>query len=249
MMGYQQESFKRSTLADTVHDKLRGLLITGALSPGEKLTLRGLADQFGTSVMPVREAVNRLSAEGCLAILPNRTVRVSCPNPVAFAELVKIRCALEGLATEVACKQISSTKLQRIRQAVARFERQGTKPRPNPTMLSRTNRDLHFTIYRAAQMPRLFDMIEGLWVQVAPAISLTLRHATRGIIQWESFEHHARLLDSLVNRDPVRARQAVVADIRSTGAFILKTGVLDAFDLSTGPVTPQSLRAARVRRL
>lgn len=249
MTTRQQDDIKRNTLADTVHDKLRGLLITGAISPGEKLTLRGLAEQFGTSVMPVREAVSRLSAEGGLTILANRTVRVSCPNPTVFAELVKIRCALEGLATEVACKQLSQNKLQRIRQAVLRFERQGTKPRPNPTLLSRTNRDLHFTIYRAAQMPRLFDLIEGLWVQVAPAVSLTLRHATRGIIQWDAFDHHARLLDSLINRDPVRARQAVVADIRSTGAFILKTGVLDAFDLSTGPITAQSLRAPRIRRL
>lgn len=249
MINRLQDSIKRNTLADTVHDKLRGLLITGAIAPGEKLTLRGLAELFGTSAMPVREAVSRLSAEGALTILANRTVCVSCPNATVFAELVKIRCALEGLATEVACKQLSQTKLQRIRQAVNRFERQGKKPRPNPTLLSRTNRDLHFSIYRAAQMPRLFDLIEGLWVQVAPAISLTLRHATRGVIQWDSFDHHSRLLESLISRDPVRARQAVVADIRSTGAFILKTGVLDTFDTTTGPVTAQSLRAPRVRRL
>lgn len=244
-----QDSIKRYTLADTVHNKLRGLLITGAIAPGEKLTLRGLADQFGTSVMPVREAVSRLSAEGALTILPNRTVCVSCPNASVFAELIKIRCALEGLATEVACKQLSQTKLLRIRQAVLRFERQGTKSRPNPTLLSRTNRDLHFTIYRAAQMPRLFDLIEGLWVQVAPAISLTLRHATRGIIRWDSFDHHSRLLESLTSRDPARARQAVIADIRSTGAFILKTGVLDTVDETAGPVTAQTLRAPRIRRL
>ena len=244
-----QDSIKRNTLADTVHHKLRGLLITGAIAPGEKLTLRRLAEQFGTSVMPVREAVSRLCVEDALTVLANRTVCVSCPNAAVFAELVKIRCALEGLATEVACKQLSQTKLQRIRQAVLRFERQGTKPRPNPTLLSRTNRDLHFTIYRAAQMPHLFDLIEGLWVQVAPAVSLTLRHATKGIIQWDSFDHHARLLDSLMSRDPIRARQAVVADIRSTGAFILKTGVLDTVDANAGPFTAQTLRAPRVRRL
>jgi len=120
---------------------------------------------------------------------------------------------------------------------------------PNPTLLSRTNRDLHFTLYRAAQMPRLFEMIESLWVQVAPAISLTLRHATRGVVQWDAFDHHARLLESLVARDATRARQAIVGDIRGTGAFILKTGILDNFDLNEGPLTAQSLRAPRVRRL
>ena len=249
MLVYPQETIKRHTLADTVHEKLRGLLIAGALAPGEKLTLRGLAEQFGTSVMPVREAVSRLSAEGGLIMLSNRTVRVSCPNAKAFAELIRIRSALEGLATEVACKSISAAKIQRIRQAVTRFEKQGNKPRPNPTLLSHTNRDLHFTLYRAAQMPRLLEMIESLWVQVAPAISLTLRHATRGVIQWDAFDHHARLLESLIARDATRARQAIVGDIRSTGAFILKTGILDNFDLNEGPLTAQSLRAPRVRRL
>lgn len=249
MVIYPQEPLKRHTMADTVHDKLRGLLIAGALSPGEKLTLRGLAEQFGTSVMPVREAVSRLSAEGGLVVLSNRTVRVSCPNAKAFAELVRIRCALEGLATEVACKNLSAIKLQRIRQAVTRFEKQGTKPRPNPTLLARINRDLHFTLYRAAQMPKLIEMIESLWVQVAPVVSLTLRHATRGVVQWDAFDHHARLLEGLTAKDATKARQAVIADIRGTGSFILKTGVLDGFDLNEGPMTAQSLRAPKIRRL
>lgn len=217
----------RLTAADNVYAKLRTLLLTGALQPGQKLTLRALADQFGTSMMPIRDAIKRLTAEGGLQMHANRTIRVNSPTPVKFAELIKIRCALEGLATEVACRQITAVELMKLKHHAQRFEKEGHKPRPNPTLLARVNRDLHFGVYRAARMPQLLDMIEGLWIQVTPSISATLRHTTRGITQWESFTHHAKLIDSISRRDPARARQAVVADIRDTGSFILRSGALE----------------------
>lgn len=237
----------RLTAADSVYKKLRMLLLTGALQPGQKLTLRGLADQFGTSMMPIREAVSRLIAEGGLQTCANRTVQVNAPSPAKFREIIKIRCALEGLATEVACRQVTPGELLKLKHHAQRFEAEGHKPRSNPTMLARVNRELHFGVYRAAQMPQLLEMIESLWIQVAPAISATLRHTTRGITQWESFTHHAKLIDSLTRRDPVRARQAVVADIRDTGSFILRSGALEFL----GDMSPSERRrpARRTHRL
>lgn len=222
------------TTADSVYSKLRMLLLTGALQPGQKLTLRALAEQFGTSVMPIRDAVRRISAEGGLQTLANRTIRVSAPSAEQFAELIRIRCALEGLAAEMAARLHTPSELLKLRHHVNRFEVEGHKYRPNPTLLARVNRDLHFGVYRAARMPQLLHMIESLWVQVGPAISSTLRHATRGIKQWESFAHHAKLIDSLTRRDAIRARQAVVADIRDTGQFILRSGALDLLGTSAG---------------
>jgi DNA-binding GntR family transcriptional regulator len=233
----------RTTAADNVYTKLRMLLLTGAMPPGQKLTLRGLADQFGTSMMPVRDAVRRLTAEGGLQMFANRTVRVNAPTAAQFAEIIKIRCALEGLAAENACRQITPAELHKLRHHAQRFDKEGHKPRPNPTLLARVNRELHFGVYRAARMPLLLEMIEGLWIQVAPAISSTLRHATRGITQWESFDHHAKLIDSLTRRDTVRARQAVMADIRDTGNFILRSGALEFLG-----ETPTSALRRQVRR-
>ncbi|UOD49218.1 GntR family transcriptional regulator [Orrella daihaiensis] len=228
----------RATEADNVYGKLKMLLLTGALQPGQKLTLRALADQFGTSIMPIRDAIRRLTAEGGLQMHTNRTISVNAPTPAKFGEIIKIRCALEGLAAEVACRQMTQTELMKLRHHAQRFEKEGHKARPNPTLLARVNRDLHFGVYRAANMPQLLEMIESLWIQVTPAISSTLRHATRGVKQWESFAHHAKLIDSLSRRDGVRARQAIVADIRDTGSFILRSGALEFL----GDVSPKELR-------
>lgn len=238
---------QRATSADNVYGKLRMRLLTGASQPGQKLTLRALADQFGTSMMPVREAVGRLTTEGGLQMLANRTIEVNAPSPAEFNEIVRIRCALEGLATETACRRITTAELLKIKHHAQRFEKEGHKPRPNPTLLARINRELHFGLYRAARMPKLLAMIESLWIQVTPAISSTLRHATRGITQWESFAHHDRLIDSLTRGDAVRARQAIVADIRDTGNFILKSGALEFL----GEMTKSELRkpSRRTHRL
>ena len=56
--------------------ELRDFLMVGGVQPGEKITLRELTSAFGTSLMPVREAVQRLAAEGALEVLPNRAIRV-----------------------------------------------------------------------------------------------------------------------------------------------------------------------------
>src|SRR5690554_2027134 len=109
-----QDKTKRTTVADEVYQTLRSQLIAGAFAPGQKLTLRGLAEQFGTSVMPVREAVRRLTAQGGLQINPNRTIEVRAPTSEEFDEMLKIRSALEGLACENAVKRMRDSEITRI---------------------------------------------------------------------------------------------------------------------------------------
>jgi DNA-binding GntR family transcriptional regulator len=218
------------TLSDQVHQRLRTLLMAGALAPGQKLTLRGLADRFGTSVMPVRDAVRRLTAAGGLVVQANRTIRVNAPSSSAFAEMIRIRCALEGLATEVSCSELSFSQVHRLRKLVQRYEILGKRPHPNPTLLARANRDLHFSVYRAARMPQLLALIEGLWIQVGPVLSMIMRQTSHGLNRRDAIDHHTRLIESLQQGDAVRARQAVVADIRQTGTLILRSGFLDALN-------------------
>lgn len=70
------------TLGQRVYNELRDFLMVGGVQPGEKITLRQLTSAFGTSLMPVREAVQRLAAEGALEVLPNRAIRVPIMRPV-----------------------------------------------------------------------------------------------------------------------------------------------------------------------
>ena len=89
---------QRKTMSLEVHKQLRTLLIGGRMMPGEQISLRSTAEALGVSVMPVREAVQRLVAEQALELAPNRTLRVPTMSADQFREITRIRINLEGLA-------------------------------------------------------------------------------------------------------------------------------------------------------
>ena len=106
-IGFDLPKLTRSTLNDEVYDSLKDALIQGKIAPGATMTIRSLADSFGTSMMPVREALRRLVAEHILVLLPNRSVSLPVLTTDKFEEITRIRLSLEGLAAEEATRHIS----------------------------------------------------------------------------------------------------------------------------------------------
>ncbi|MEA2851488.1 MAG: hypothetical protein QOE02_1507, partial [Rhodospirillaceae bacterium] len=92
------------TLAQRAHRELRAALMRGDFLPGTALTLRGLAERLGTSIMPVREAVSRLAAEQALELQPNRAIVVPELSRREIDELWRIRCLIESDAAAIAAE-------------------------------------------------------------------------------------------------------------------------------------------------
>src|SRR5271155_5767889 len=97
----------RLTIQDSVHQQLRHALMIGRFDPGQVMTIASLADSFGTSHMPVREALRRLAAENALEIAPNGSARVPFVTRGRLDDLCRARIAVEGLATELGAGQIT----------------------------------------------------------------------------------------------------------------------------------------------
>src|SRR5690606_23865059 len=93
----------RRAVHDLVYQEIRQSLMVGTFAPGEKVSLRSLAQQVGTSLTPVREAVNRLIAESAFEVLPNRWVMIPTMTEEKFDEITHWRCQLESDATRRAC--------------------------------------------------------------------------------------------------------------------------------------------------
>lgn len=216
----------RVTLSDHVYRDLCELLVAGQVAPGEKFTLRGLADAIGVSPMPVRQAVSRLAAEGALEVMPNRAIRVPVMTRSGFVELRTIRCEIEGLAAELAAGQASEAEIDEIAGHQELFAAESRKPDPDGGIAIKANKDFHFAVYRAARMPRLLQIVESLWLQVGPVLNLDLRASGRRLHEVEAHKHHARLVEALRQRDGRAARAALVADIESAATFILANGQL-----------------------
>lgn len=216
----------RETLADRVTAELRDLLIAGRLAPGEKLSIRRVAEALGVSMMPVREAMSRLAADGALEVLPGRAVRVPELTVGAFRELTGIRLVVEGYAVEQAAMRASSAALADIAACEALFRDIASADAPDLAAAVTANRDLHFAVYRAAGLPILFEMIERLWIKVGPILNLDMRDEPQRLKGGTAMQAHAELLAALQRHDASAARQALAADIHAAARHIEATGRL-----------------------
>jgi DNA-binding GntR family transcriptional regulator len=216
----------RETLGDRVTRELRTLLIAGRLVPGEKLSLRKVADALGVSMMPVREAMSRLAADGALEILPGKAVRVPVLTLGQFRELTRLRLVIEGFAAEEAARKATNDNIDGIFRAEAAFrDAAGLEPPDSAAAVAR-NRDFHFALYGSAGMPTLVEMIERLWLKAGPILNLDMRSEPARLRGGSAVLAHADLVAALRRRDPDAARRSLEADITAAAQHIEDTGRL-----------------------
>lgn len=214
------------TVALRVYVRLRGLLMAGMLVPGQKVPLRTVAEQLGVSVQPVREAVSRLVAERALVVLPNRAVRVPLLTLGQFRELTAIRLVVEGYAAERAATHRTPAQLAAMRRLDAAFRRERARARPDAGRAIAHNQALHFTIYRAAALPELLPIIEGLWLRIGPVLNFDMRGTNATLRMSRSEGCHARLVDAIDQGSGRAARRALARDIAGAARHIETLGVL-----------------------
>lgn len=213
---------RKGSVQDFVHTELRRRLMVGGFLPGQAITLRQLAHELGVSPMPVRAALSQLIAEGGLEMLPNRTVRVPRMTRRRLAELLAVRRALEGMATEQACRNIADAQrkeLERLQAAAMKAIAAGDELRGR-----HFNQQFHFTLYRSAGSAVLMPIIEALWLQAGPFI-MNITQSTPGPY-WDG-RYHEDLLSALRRRDSRAARRAIERDINVTRQYLLKTTLLE----------------------
>ena len=114
---------------DLVAALIRELIITGQLDPGEQLRQRDLAQRFGVSQTPVREAMRRLESEGLLVCDTHRGFTVVTPDVGRVEENFQIRAALESLGASLAARKIDPRGLDRLR-AIERPDARARRRRP-----------------------------------------------------------------------------------------------------------------------
>jgi DNA-binding GntR family transcriptional regulator len=213
------------TLGKRVYNELRNFLMAGGVQPGEKLTLRQLTAAFGTSLMPVREAVHRLAAEGALEVLPNRAIRVPKMTKRRFEEILQLRLMLEGLAVETAAGKMKPEAIARLEQINAGFIAEMRKHDKSPLPF-KLNKEFHFAIYEAAEMPVLMAVIENMWLLIGPFLHFSMGLKGRMATNEFAPQSHSRMIQSMKERDGAIGRKALEDDIRGAMELIFRFGDL-----------------------
>src|SRR5688572_25568264 len=104
-------------------DKIAAAICSGDYPPGSRLPQETLAERFGVSRTPIREALRLLEARGVLRLIPNQGAVVRVPAPRDIREAYQVRAELEGLAAELAAEWITEGQIERLAKAEERFKK------------------------------------------------------------------------------------------------------------------------------
>jgi DNA-binding GntR family transcriptional regulator len=204
------EPVRSSSLHSKVYAQLRKSLMAGKFRPGDTLTLRGLAAALGTSIVPARDAVMRLSGERALE-QNGRSVRVPLLDEQQFEDVRRFRVLLEGEACAMAAVRITSRELTEVEETRDRAERCCASG--NLDKFLTANQEFHFAVYRAAHNPLLQSLIETLWLQIGPYLAKLAEGSRPSDCRAIDLTAHRRLVQALRRHDPEAAREALRADL------------------------------------
>lgn len=203
-----------------VYERLGAAIMTGELPPGTKLSEPAIAERYGISRAPVREAIRRLQERGLVAYVRNQGARVVSPTLDEFLALLDVREALEGMASRLAATAMSDAAIADL-QALVREH--GTMLEADPTgpyLQHDPDGDFHMRIARGCGNPVLTGL---LCDDFYPRLKLCrLQHRGvkgRGMTAWKE---HVRVLDAIADRDGELAELMMRRHVRAARAALLQ---------------------------
>ena len=218
-------AISHETIHEQVYNKLSEALLDGFFAPGDSMKIRDLASIVGTSVMPVRDALRTLVAENALVLLPNRTIVVPQPTLKEVSELAMLRVSIEGILSEEAGSKISSqnvSKLERLNTAMENAVLEN-----DVKSYLRRNREFHFEIYEAANMPFLANYVQLAWLRFGPIFNYLLESASAdseeggsALSQELLCGNHEKAIEGAKLKDGVKIRKAIENDISECTEYI-----------------------------
>ncbi len=228
------ERLERSSvrLADFVYEQIFAAVLSGQISPGERLVQEVLADQMDVSRTPVREALLRLESEGILESSDRGGFMVRSLDVGEIRGTYELRAAVEGFAARLAAERGRPESIAHIKSAIAAAD-------ARPTTLDagfELNRLVHRAIVEAADNPAFLDSFDSVWGRSQSFRMFAKLHETELRFLDAEPDHHA-VLDAILAGDGSRAQQALTDHILS--GLELQLGVLEsamAVEAGTDPV-------------
>lgn len=205
-----------ATLPSRIADRLAVAIIEGRLAPGSRLSEPDLAEAFGTSRTPVREAIRILERDSLVELIPRRGARVSVIDAKRAADLYVCRAHLYGLAAKLACQNMTEDDLAECRSVLAEMDVAVNEEQSSQNYF-RLNVSFHQRVTELADNAPLLLMVEQLG---RPTLRLRfLSLSTPGRME-ASLKAHGELVKSFESGDDLEAEQIVRRVIRDAAVAI-----------------------------
>lgn len=199
------EAARELPLSQRVYEAIKAAIIDQGLAPGKLLSQKELAQEYGVSFTPVREALIRLEQEGFVKVIAKRGAVIAEVSADDLDDVLAVRAALEGAAAEAAAGRIPSEALREVRQRMAAAETNG-----DSESLYEAGTLVHELILLHCGYPRLVRLVSECSAHIARYSVLASRLPDQAA---RSAHGHRMILEALESDEGDAARRAVEAHI------------------------------------
>jgi DNA-binding GntR family transcriptional regulator len=185
-------------LPDIIYQWLRERILIGQLVPGAEIRQEWLARQFGTSRVPIREALSRLQAEGLITLRPRRGFAVTSLDHNEIVEIFELRMVVEEHAMRNATKAQTETDVREVEALIELMESLDASAPHYLLEWSSTNRLFHIRLIQSARRKRLSEIALNLRDAIEPYIRIEANFT--GQVRDANIEHR-QIFDAFKRRD------------------------------------------------
>jgi len=212
------------TFASSVYNQILNDILNGSLKPGHKLRLQTLKTEYNVGNSPLREALNRLSANGMVVREENRGFHVSPASVKELEELIRTRCWLESIALRESIKNADDAYDERLILAAHRLSKVAPKEdgSHSPEREKRLS-EFHRVLLSACNSDILLRYCSQLHEQTLRYRNLTAVAAYRK--GHEGSEHKA-VVEAVLSRDTEKATKLLTSHYQITADMLIKSGKL-----------------------
>ncbi len=225
---------RAKSLSSLAAEELERMIINGELQSGDRINESTLAQLFGISRGPIREACRSLEKSGLVRVVTNRGVFVREMSVAQAAEIYDVRAHLFGLAGRLAAGRATKQEISGLRELVDQMERARDIDAYYPLNVA-----FHARLVELSGNSRLAELYKSL----SKELHLFRR---RGLVQGESMassnHEHARIIEALRNHNADLAEREMVRHIEAGKARLLKT------ELKAGEEQRSETAKVRVRK-
>ncbi|ASM74732.1 MULTISPECIES: GntR family transcriptional regulator [Roseobacteraceae] len=198
--------------AVNIANSLEHMIFDGTFADGDRLDEVRLAEQFGVSRTPLREALQRLESSGLVTLIPRRGAFVRQPGPLELLEMFEVMAELEAVCARLAARRISDAAFDELRAANARC--QAASDAQNADLYYAENELFHATIYRESGNSFLEQESLKLQKRLRPFRRQQLHYRGRMV---QSLAEHENIVAALMSGDSDAAGDALRSHVTIQG--------------------------------
>jgi DNA-binding GntR family transcriptional regulator len=212
--------------AERAYDRILKTIRAGQYQPGDRLVFERLARSMGVSVVPVREAIRRLEADGYVTYTRNVGATVRSIDVDRYAETIETVAALEGIALGLAAPHLDTSDLRRARDINGLLQR--SLERLDADEFSHHNRRFHEALFSACPNRHLLGLLDREWTVLETtrraAFTLIPERAVRSVAE------HDELLELIASRHDAETIERFARYHRMNTARVLLRRVGEAME-------------------